>query len=141
MEKKSLIDGVQFLNSIFTRDCVYVFRGPCGLGVIAVGDLSVFPSAILHIQKSRWREQPVWKRTDHSLLPPLPSPSHQRTCSARSRLWPAQASLRGVSTVRTQHCGATCPLSALSCPPVQLFCFHLTSSQELLCHTDPTVGH
>lgn len=92
--------------------------------VIAVDDLSIFPSVTFYIQKSQWREQPAWKRTDRSLLPPLPSPSPQRTCLVQSRLWPAQASLRGVSTMRTQHCGATCPLSALSCSPL----FPLSSS-------------
>lgn len=116
-------DGVQFLNSIFTSDCVYVLRGPCGLCVTAVDDLSIFPSVTFHIQKSRWREQPVWKRTDHSLLPPLPSPCHRRTCSAQSRLWPAQASLRGVSTVRTQHCGATCPPFCPLLPPCPALLF------------------
>lgn len=69
----------------------------------------MFPSVTFYMQKSQRREHPAWKRTGRSLLPPLPSPFLQRTCSAQSRLWPAQASLRGVSTVRTQHCGATCP--------------------------------
>lgn len=94
-------------------------------GFIAVDILSFFSSVFFYIQKSQWREQPAWKLTEHSLLPPLPSPSHQRTCSAQSHLWPAQASFRGVSTVRTQHCGATL---LLPLPPVQHFCSHLTSS-------------
>lgn len=63
-------------------------------------------------QRSQWRGQRAWKLTDRRLLPPQPSPFLQRISSAQSHLWPTQASLRGVSTVRTQHCGATCP------PPV-----------------------
>lgn len=82
--------------------------------------LSFSPSVTFRTQTSRWRELPAWKRTDLSPPPPpRPSPSHPRTCSVRSRSWPAQASLRGVSTMRTQHCGAPLspPHSSFSPPP------------------------
>lgn len=71
---------------------------------------------IFYVQKSQRRGQRAWKLTDRHL--PQPSPFLQRISSAQSHLWPTQASLRGVSTVRTQHCGATClPQSVLFLPP------------------------
>lgn len=94
-----------------------------------------------YIQRSQWIEQPVWKRTDCSLLPPLPNPSHQRTCSAQSPFWPAQASLRSLYREDPTLWSHLLPLLPLPLPfSVQLFCSHLNSSQELLCHTDPTGG-
>lgn len=82
-----------------------------------------FTFLFFYPQKSQRRELPVWKRTGCS-PPPLPSPSHQRTCLVQSPSWPAQASLRGVSTMRTQHCGATClslPPSLPPLPPTSLY--------------------
>lgn len=74
--------------------------------------------AIFYVQKSQRRGRRAWKLTDRRLPPPQPSPFLQRISSAQSHLWPTQASLRGVSTVRTQHCGATClPQSVLFLPP------------------------
>lgn len=97
---------------------------------------------IFYVQKSQRRGQRAWKLTDRRLPPPQPSPFLQRISSAQSHLWPTQASLRGVSTVRTQHCGATClPQSVLFLPPpIPVFSPHLTSGQKLLCHKDPAVG-
>ncbi|TKS77880.1 BMP-2-inducible protein kinase [Collichthys lucidus] len=104
--------------------------------MLRASDLSVFP---FYIQRSQWIEQPVWKWTDRSLLPPLPNPSHQRTCSAQSRFWPAQASLRSLYREDPTLWSHLLPLLPLPLPlSVQLFCSHLNSSQELLFHTDPT---
>lgn len=122
--------------------------------------LSFSPSVTFRTQTSRWRELPAWKRTDLSTPPPpRPSPSHLRTCSVRSRSWPAQASLRGVSTMRTQHCGAplSSPHSSFSLPapsppqhvplPVQLFCSHLplppgaTQTKPEISHTSVSCPH